>query len=469
MIPKITSGGTSFKGSFQYYLHDKGADTCARVAWTHTENMWTDDPEKAWKVMAFTANARDRLKEASGRSRAGRKLQKPVFALSLAWHPEETPDRDHMVETARKAIAALGLQEHEAVLVAHKDEPQPHVHIVINRVHPVTGMAGNVRNSKRKMSDFARLYEREHGTIYCTQREENHMRRQKGKSTRYCDPNIVQPWNTTVAGKDYASALRARGYYLAQGDSRIVVIDAQGKPHNPTRHLNISAKEFRARLSDLDLDRLPAAGKKPARVRAKTSAREKRETRREKEARREAFEDLASKKIYELRHKHREEEAGLTTQQRMQRTFTQERLANYYDLQKKKMEIAFLRKKIRQARVWDRLLGVTQKDRDLHRAKVQNYRSAHARYREKMSHVENQQHQSLAELRARHWAEANALASRIEELRQTEGGKDKFLKKERGGWKADLSPLRTVQPPQDGKDLEHARIKPQSPSYPRTI
>jgi hypothetical protein len=88
MVPKITQGGGNFKGAFRYYLHDKGADTSIRVAWTQVENMLTQDPEKAWKVMAFTAQVQERLKEASGQSRAGRKLEKPVFAFSLAWHPE---------------------------------------------------------------------------------------------------------------------------------------------------------------------------------------------------------------------------------------------------------------------------------------------------------------------------------------------------------------------------------------------
>jgi len=82
MIPKITKGGSSFKSALQYYLHDKGADTQERVAWAQTENMRTEDPQKAWRVMAYTAKEQDRLKEASGQSRAGRKLEKPVFAYS---------------------------------------------------------------------------------------------------------------------------------------------------------------------------------------------------------------------------------------------------------------------------------------------------------------------------------------------------------------------------------------------------
>ena len=114
MVPKVTQGGSSFKGAFRYYLHDKGANTSDRIEWVHTENLRTSDPAKAWKAMAYTAKAQERLKEASGQARTGRKLERPVFAFSLAWHPEQSPDKAHMLATARQAIDMLGLGEHEA-------------------------------------------------------------------------------------------------------------------------------------------------------------------------------------------------------------------------------------------------------------------------------------------------------------------------------------------------------------------
>src|ERR1700742_3484610 len=101
MIARISKGGQSFKGAFQYFCHDKGKDATDRVEWAQTENMLTDDPALAWKVMAFTAKAQERLKVASGQKASGRKLQKPVFAYSLAWHPEQDPDKEHMLATAR--------------------------------------------------------------------------------------------------------------------------------------------------------------------------------------------------------------------------------------------------------------------------------------------------------------------------------------------------------------------------------
>jgi hypothetical protein len=80
MIPRIAGGGRSFKGAYAYFGHDKQQATKHRVEWTHTENMLTDDPDKAWKVMAYTVYEQARLKEASGQKSTGRKLQKPVFS-----------------------------------------------------------------------------------------------------------------------------------------------------------------------------------------------------------------------------------------------------------------------------------------------------------------------------------------------------------------------------------------------------
>ncbi len=237
MVPKITEGGGNFKGAFRYYMHDKGAETRHRVAWTHVENMMTKDPEKAWKVMAFTAQVQERLKQASGQSRAGRKLEKPVFAFSLAWHPEQSPTKEHMLETARNAIAVLGLTEHESVIVSHSDEPQKHLHVIVNRVHPITGLAGDTRNSKRKLSDFALQYEREDGKIYCEQREINSKEREAGKPTRYADPHLKDAWAKATTGHGFLEELQSKGYVLARGNKRLVVIDPHGKAHNPTRHL----------------------------------------------------------------------------------------------------------------------------------------------------------------------------------------------------------------------------------------
>ena len=254
MNPTVARGGRSFKGAFAYYMHDKGTDTRGRIAWTHTVNMLTTDPDKAWKVMAFTAKASDRLKEAAGVKASGRKPEKPVMAYSLSWHPEQSPTPDHMRDVALRSLHALGLSEHQALLVAHNDTPHAHVHVIVNRIHPVTGKTAGDSYTHRKLSDLALDYAREHGLTYSPQREANKQKREAGQATRYTDSKIAEAWAVSTDGKGFVAALKERGFELAQGTKRLVVVDAYGKVHNPTRHLDgVNAKAFRDRLKGVDL------------------------------------------------------------------------------------------------------------------------------------------------------------------------------------------------------------------------
>ena len=179
MIARDTGGGSSFAGAGLYYLHDRGADTDERVAFTHTENLLTDNAEKAMKVMAWTATHQKELKEAAGVKATGRKLSNPVHTFVLSWAPDEQPDHDHMIDAAKSAVAALGLADHEAVFVGHDDTDKAHVHIIVNRVHPDHGKAATLSKSRLKLSKWAEAYEKEHG-IHCHRRIENNKRRAFG-------------------------------------------------------------------------------------------------------------------------------------------------------------------------------------------------------------------------------------------------------------------------------------------------
>jgi hypothetical protein len=190
MVPAVTETGRSFKGAFAYYAHDKRREgeavrlTSDRVAWSHTVNLATDDPERAWRIMAHTAMRQDELKAAAGGKKTGRKLTQPVYAYSLAWHPEQRPTKDHMLSTALDSLKAQGLEDYQAVILCHSDEPQQHVHVMVNRVHPETGKAATLSNNTLKLSKWAEGYEKQHGKIYCDKRVENNRKRQQGEYVR---------------------------------------------------------------------------------------------------------------------------------------------------------------------------------------------------------------------------------------------------------------------------------------------
>ena len=257
MIPVIAARGASFAGAFAYYFHDKQARTSERVAWTQCLNLMTDCVEKGWKRMAYTAMHQKHLKRASGQRMTGAKMQKPVFCYSLSWHPEQTPSQQSIMEAVMKTLDILGLTEHQAIVAAHQDEPHSHVHVIVNAVHPLTGLVAKLKNTKRKLSKFALNHERKEGKVYCPQREENHAKREAGKKSRYCDPVISKAWENSLSGTEFIAALAVSGYQLAIG-RRIVVVDPHGNVISPTRALGIKSKEFLSRLKYLDTQSLPS-------------------------------------------------------------------------------------------------------------------------------------------------------------------------------------------------------------------
>lgn len=212
MVPAVTEGGRSFKGASLYYLHDKRQAgeaerlTSERVAWTHTANLATADPERAWRIMADTAMRQGEIKAAAGEKATGRKLTKPVYAYSLAWHPEQRPDKDHMLSTALDSLKAQGLEGYQAIILAHTDEPHQHVHVIVNRVHPETGKAATLSNNTLKLSKWAEAYEKQHGKIYCGKRVENNRKREQGEFVREPRKSRAAYEFERAAGNDSISA-----------------------------------------------------------------------------------------------------------------------------------------------------------------------------------------------------------------------------------------------------------------------
>lgn len=155
--------------------------------WTHTHNL-DADAKDAWKEMHATWNNRVRLKRDAGASLRGRDNTNPVLHMTLSWHADDNPTPEHMKEAALSSLESIGLDEHQALIVAHSDKKHPHVHMVINTVHPQTGKTAALKYSKERLSRWAEAYEKEYG-IHCEQRIENNEKRDKAKSDRKQEAN----------------------------------------------------------------------------------------------------------------------------------------------------------------------------------------------------------------------------------------------------------------------------------------
>jgi hypothetical protein len=175
--------GKSFVGAGRYYLHDKTNEadkeksqehltSDERVAWTDTRNCANTDPQLALVEMWKTADDQMHLKVAAGQNLGGRKTQDPVKTISLSWHPTEAPTPEQMIAAADSYLEQMGWSEHQAVYIGHDDTKHPHMHIVLNRVHPETGRTLDDYNDHKHARTWALDYERDHGKVWCEKRLE---------------------------------------------------------------------------------------------------------------------------------------------------------------------------------------------------------------------------------------------------------------------------------------------------------
>lgn len=179
MIVKISGSGTSFKGLSDYLTHDPKAKTAERVAWTHTHNLANDDVPSAVNEMYLTVENAELLKQEAGIRAGGRQTEHPVRHVSLNWDPRDNPSQQHMIATGVHFLRTMGWHEHQVLFVSHKDKPYEHIHLIINEVHPETGLRLNDGFEKRRAQKWALAYEREQGIIRCEQRTLDPAEREK--------------------------------------------------------------------------------------------------------------------------------------------------------------------------------------------------------------------------------------------------------------------------------------------------
>lgn len=275
MVPNINTRGHSFKGVTVYLMHDKGASTSSRVAWTSTHNLFTDDVNTAAKVMAWTDMHRDDIRAEAGGSAAGRKPTKgSVYHYSLSWKDGQDPSREDMEAAAHASVERLGLEGHQYYLVAHNDTEHAHVHIVTNLVNPETGLIHSNYRDQKILDRWAHEYEQEHG-IVCEARAQKYQAweqdrkafSEKERRQDYAD-KVTAAFYQSDSAKSFAAALEQDGLSLAQGNRRgFVFVDERGKVYALNRLIRFEDdlkaadknKAITERLKGIERDALPVA------------------------------------------------------------------------------------------------------------------------------------------------------------------------------------------------------------------
>ena len=239
--------GHSFKGLHAYCSHDQGSDnTAERVDWIETRNIANDDPANGWKIMAATAKAQNELKRAAEVKPGRPSKHGAVMHVVLSFDEDEPKDKKDMLAAADEFLSALGVDpakmraknkpkrrqfadEHQVVMYAHTDTKSRHIHLMINRVHPQTGVNLPSNNDQVKASKWALEYSKRMGTDHKTPaRAENMADRDAGEYVKgarrksrnayemdkaaeaHNDNHIVADMLASQRKKDQALALRGR-------------------------------------------------------------------------------------------------------------------------------------------------------------------------------------------------------------------------------------------------------------------
>lgn len=112
-------------GLVDYILAEKDEEGSQKLLYSHALNFLTDKPEsRKWEMIS--------LAEESVQSKM------PVAHWVMSWPEDELPSREQVIEATRIFLERMGLVEHQTIIAAHQNTGNFHVHIAVNRTHPVT-------------------------------------------------------------------------------------------------------------------------------------------------------------------------------------------------------------------------------------------------------------------------------------------------------------------------------------------
>lgn len=105
---------------------------------TTTPSLWTIDEIRAAYADDLAAVCDSTADDCR---RKGRFKSNPVYHVAINWQEGEHPTAKQAEHACRYIMRELGFAEHQAAWAIHRNTDNDHVHLVVNRVHPVKHIA----------------------------------------------------------------------------------------------------------------------------------------------------------------------------------------------------------------------------------------------------------------------------------------------------------------------------------------
>ncbi|PIJ56672.1 mobilization protein [Erwinia sp. OLMDLW33] len=107
-----------------------------------------------------------------------RRCKDPVYHFILSWREEDHPEDNDIFTCVQEGLKKLNMEGHQYVAAIHRDTDNVHVHVAVNRVHPVTYKSVSLWNNYDHLQQCCREMERrfgysvDNGTWNFSQRDE---------------------------------------------------------------------------------------------------------------------------------------------------------------------------------------------------------------------------------------------------------------------------------------------------------
>lgn len=192
------------------------------------------------------------------------KAQNSMFSMSFNPPSGESVSAEAFESAANAVETKLGLDNQPRAIVFHEVDGRRHAHVVWSRIDAENMKAINLSFYKTKLKAVSKELYLEHGWrlprgfIDSKERDPasfSIVEWQQAKRGIH-DPKALKAmfrecWAASDSQRAFASALHARGYTLARGDSRgHVAVDFRGEVYSVARYTGLKAKDVRAKLGD---------------------------------------------------------------------------------------------------------------------------------------------------------------------------------------------------------------------------
>ncbi len=176
IVARKISQSDNFKESVRYVLRQgRHADKAPPVTWgvigLNPDEQNAD--RLAWEQHQTALHA-DRLKELAGipAKQRNKRIKTPVLHRLISYPPDYVPTHDEICADVFSHVQALGLEHQETVWACHNDNGHHHVHLIISKVDPRTGLAVKMDDDFKKADAWRAAWMKAHPVILASQDNE---------------------------------------------------------------------------------------------------------------------------------------------------------------------------------------------------------------------------------------------------------------------------------------------------------